>query len=397
MKIPSLFKSACFSLLTFFLFLLALEGVFRLARKDDALRLSVGRVDAKYHHTFEPGSALHLVSSIPGEFDVTAHINAFGFRGPEIPWEKKPRVERIFMVGDSFTFGVGANDEETIPALVEQYLNAGNPSPAYELINAGRGNTSPLIFYLRLKEELPQFRPDAVVMLLDFSDLWEDWRFERNLIREASGEPLRLSPYILDGHFHLWDYLRTHSVFLAYLHNKVVRTFLDIQKLGFKTYFRRVILERKRPKAVIATVSKNDTIEFDGKIFLRGRERAAEILEHFPRTAGYILKCRELAEKYGARFLLVLHPYGTHVGPDQWGKGRIYWGFEAGKLYTDLFSFDLVEKFAQENHIPFVNLLEDFRRHADQKLFFDYDGHFTPAANRVAAEALARHPFFRKT
>ena len=89
MKPLTLLKNIIFSLVVFAVFLLLLEGIFRLARKEDALRLSMGRVDAKYHHIFEPHSQSRMVSSIPGEFDVVVHINNEGFRGPDMSVAKQ--------------------------------------------------------------------------------------------------------------------------------------------------------------------------------------------------------------------------------------------------------------------------------------------------------------------
>jgi hypothetical protein len=384
-------RNLTLSLLSLVLLLLVLEGIFRLARKDDALKLSMGRVDARYHHTFEPGSALHMVSSIPGEFDVTAHINNFGFRGPDMTEEKPEGVTRIFLVGDSYTFGVGAKDDETIPSLLQARLDPGRKM--FEVINVGRGSTCPLIYDLRLRDEIPRFKPNLIVMMLDFSDLWEDWHFEKNLRYDAKGEIIALSPYYEYGKFQFWNFLRANSVFASYLHNKVVRTVQQIQKIGLRRYL-DAIAQGKKVKAVIAT-TENETIEFDGKLFLRGRDKEAEIREHFKRTSHYVLKCRDLARQFGAGFILVMYPYGVHVGPDQWREGRVSWGFEKGKTVMDTFSFDLVESFARENGIPSINLLEDLRRHNDQELYFPYDGHFTPAANHVVADALVASPVLR--
>jgi hypothetical protein len=386
----TLLRNLCLSFLSILLILFVLEGIFRLARKDDALKLSMGRVDAKYHHTFEPRSVLHLVSQPPGEFDVTAGINNFGFRGPQMSLEKAKDTRRIFIVGDSFTFGVGAKDDETIPARLQQMADLSGKK--IEFINVGRGSTCPLIYYLRLREEIPKFRPDGVVMLLDFSDLWEDWNFEKNLLCDRNGEMTGLNPYYEYGRFQWWNFLRANSVFASYLHNKVVRTVLQIQKLGLKRYL-RAVAQGKKAKAVIAS-AETETIAYDGRLFLRGTQKKEEIERHFERTARYILMCRDLARKYGAGFALVLYPYGIQVGPDQWSEGRVSWGFEKGKTYTDTFSFDLVESFARKNGIPFINLLEPVRAHAGEKLYFDYDGHFTPAANRVVAAALMQSPVF---
>ncbi len=361
------------------------EAFFRLMRGKDALNLSIGRRHTKYLTSLEPNTNLRLVSNAPGEYDVTAHINHHGFRGPDIAIEKLPGQKRIFLIGDSFTFGVGANDNETIPYFLQQALDP--TMKKSEAVNLGHGHNSPIIHYLRLKDELPKFKPDLVVMLLDFSDLADDWNFERHAVFDEHHNLIALNPYYENGRFNLWNFLRSHSVFCLYLHNKVVRTFLKIQKLGLMGYL-KARLEGKKAKAAIAA-TKEDTIAYDAKLLLRGSEKADEIKTHFPRTAKYILLAKEITEANGARFMLVLYPYGTHVGSDQWSKGRTAWGFEEGKLYTDLFSFKLVEEFAAAHRIPFINLLDTLRAHADQMLYFPYDGHFTPAANKIAAETLA--------
>jgi hypothetical protein len=384
----ALLKNLALSLIAIVVLLFVLEGVFRLVRKEDALKLSMGRVDTRYHHTFQPNSTMRIVSSIPGEFDVTAHINNYGFRGPDISETKPAGVTRVFIVGDSYTFGVGAEDDQTIPARLQNLLD---PTRKHiEVINVGRGNTSPLIYYLRLRDEIPKFKPDFVVMLLDFSDLWDDWHFEKNLLYDPNGKMTGLNPYFEYGKFKFWNYLRANSVFASYLHNKVVRTVSQIQKIGIKRFV-QAVAEGKKVKAVIAT-TENETIEFDGKLFLRGGEKQKEIREHFERTGKYILMCRDLARQYDAGFALVIYPYGIHAGPDQWREGRSSWGFEKGKMETDTFSFDLVEEFADKNRIPFVNLLPNIRQHNNKMLYFPYDGHFTPAANEVVAQALVQNP-----
>ena len=65
--------------------------MFRITRKDDALKLSMGRIDVRYRHALQPNSEYHLFSSVPGEYDVTAHINNHGFRGPDFESEKFSR------------------------------------------------------------------------------------------------------------------------------------------------------------------------------------------------------------------------------------------------------------------------------------------------------------------
>lgn len=386
------FKNLFFSLILFVLFLIVLELAFRLVRREDALKLSMGHPDPKYHHSLKPNSELHLVSSVAGEYDVKARINNFGFRGADIEIAKKTGQKRIFVAGDSFTFGVGCNDDQTVPYSVQKIVDPTTQS--VQVVNAGRGSYSPVTYYLRLRDEIPKFKPDVVVMMLDFSDLRDDWDREKNLIYDKQGNILSSNPYYEYGKFKLWNFLRSKSVLCTYLHNKVVRTFGKLCKLGLREYIRTVI-RREKAKAVIAR-TKTDTINFDGRLFMRGEAMGDEIKKHFKRTGKYILMSRDLTRAANAKFILVMYPYGIYVGPEQWGEGRVFWGFEQHKVDTDLFAFSLVQKFAEENGILFINLLDDFIRHKDQELFFPYDGHFTPVGNQVAAEALVNHPIFQE-
>ncbi len=386
-------KNVLILIITGILCFAALELAFRLIRAKDTQILSMGQVDARYHHSLKINNTYHLISSIPGEYNVLAHTNRYGFRGRDFDIEKSRGLKRIFLVGDSFTFGVGCQDEETVAVLLQNLLSSKNQS--FEIINAGIPSYSPLTHYIKLRDDIPKFKPDLVVMLLDFSDLRDDWDVEKNLIYDQAGKIVGANPYYENGRFHFWNFLRTKSILCKYLHDKIVRTFRKIRQLGLVNYI-RIRVEGKRAKAVIAYQS-GDTIEYDGRLFMRGETKADEIRKHFARTAKYILMNRDLAQANGAQFVLVMYPYGIYVGADQWNEGRIFWGFEKNKVYTDYFAFDLVRKFAASNQIPFVNLLDDFIQNRDKRLFFPYDGHFTPEGNRVAAEGLAKNPVFQET
>ena len=62
-------------------------------------------------------------------------------------------------------------------------------------------------------------------------------------------------------------------------------------------------------------------------------------------------------------------------------------------MYTDYFGFEIVQEFARKNGITFISLLGEFLKAKDQKLFFSYDGHFTPAANDIVARALSESEY----
>ena len=374
---------------------IALELLFRLYRgKDLTLGLTRGKDVKKYSHGFEPNKEFRLSSSKKGEFDVWVDINNYGFRGKDIIIDKVEGVTRIFTAGDSFTFGVGAEEDETIPYLFEENLKKQGMN--VEVINAGVGHSSPMIYYLKLRDMYLKFKPDFVVLLLDFSDLRDDWRNKRQAVYDNNGELLYFDPNLINGKRDWWGIIRRNSEVCKYVHNKIIRTAQKIQVLGLKAYI-KAKLEGKRAKAVIAASKdvngKIDSIEYDGYLLMRGREKMDSILKHWKITEEYLVKIRDLLDGEGIGFALIVYPYGIHVGPDEWGEGRVYWGFEKDKLYIDTYAFDLIEETCRKNNIYCINTLEDFLKvkslKPEEKLFFDLDGHMTPAGNNIVAEALA--------
>lgn len=373
---------------------LLLEVLFRLYHgKAVVLKVTTG-ASVNSNYDFEPDKSTRLKSSKKNEFDVMVKINNFGFRGEDIKLEKTPGVRRVFMVGDSFTFGVGAEENQTIPYLTGEFLK--NRGDSAEVINAGVGHRSPIIYYVKLRDVYLKFKPDIAVLLLDFSDLRDDWHTERQAVYDKNWEILRFDPAFLDGKKDWWGISVRNSETLAYLNNKFVRTFRKIHVLGLKSYI-KAALAGKRAKAAIATsqevAGRMDTIEYDGYLFMRGRDKLPFIKKHWALTGKYLLKIRDLLKQNGVEFMLVTYPYGIHVAPDEWQEGRVYWGFDRDKVYADRYAFDLIEDFCKNNNIRCVNTLDDFlaakKQNPGVKLYFDLDGHMTSAGNRIVARCIA--------
>ena len=77
------------------------------------------------------------VHSQPGKFEVSVSINGQRFRGTrDYSPEPPPGVTRVAVLGDSFTFGWGVEDQETYPALVERALERRLAPRRFEVLNA---------------------------------------------------------------------------------------------------------------------------------------------------------------------------------------------------------------------------------------------------------------------
>lgn len=393
--IKKCFLRLCLVLLSLIIAFFVFEFFFRLFKGPDSwLKLTVGKIDKKFHHSFTPNTTLKT-STPKNEINYDARINNFGLRGRDISIEKPEGLTRILMVGDSFTFGVGAEDNQTIPYYFEEIIK--KKYGPVEVINCGMGLLCTTLHYINLRDKYLKLSPDMVFLLFDLTDLWDDWEMERHLIYDKNGKILRCDPYYVDGKFDWWFFLREHSKFADWVYDKIIRTYRKMRILGFSGYM-KIAMQGKRAKGEIANL-KNisiDPITNDGLFFTRGRDKEQDIRRHWKRTAKFILLIRDMLKERNIDFAMIIYPNGIYVGPDQWSQGRLWWGFQAGKTYTDCFCFELMEEFAKENNIDLINLLPAFLSNKDKKLFFDYDGHFTPVANKIVAEALVNSPILKK-
>lgn len=364
------------------------EISFRLAKGNPNPLYEITQKEAPY--LFKPKSVLHQVSSVEGEYKYDAHINNLGYRGKDISLEKPAGKLRILVMGDSFTFGVGAEDNETVPVVLEKRLIEKN-IPA-EVINAGIGHASPVRHYVNLRDIHLRLNPDVVVLLLDLTDLWDDWHAERNVVYDKNGEINRFDVTYIDGKRNFWIMMMNHSAFCRWIDRKIVRTFKKMSALGFKRYM-KIALQGKRAKAAIAeskSVEQDKKIEYDGLLFMRGRVEQELIEQHWARTARYISKIHKICEDVGVSFVLVMYPHGIYVGNNEWNEGRKTWGFEADKIYTDYFAFELGREYAAGEQIFFINALDGFlKAPKDKKYFFDWDGHMTPEGYRILSQTIA--------
>ncbi|MBI2144018.1 SGNH/GDSL hydrolase family protein [Candidatus Woesearchaeota archaeon] len=147
------------------------------------------------------------------EFTHGVYINSKGLRDDERSYEKPDGVRRILMLGDSFTFGIGLKQNETIPGMLEHMLNSNRESPySYEVINAGvggYGTEQELIFLMR---EGLKYNPDIVLLSFYSNDPSDNLRHDLSVLQgnELVLKPLNSSVKLrklrvyLSSHFHLY-------------------------------------------------------------------------------------------------------------------------------------------------------------------------------------------------
>ena len=106
---------------------------------------------------------------VPGTFDTTFSFSAQRFRGQQVYQPAPaPGAIRIAALGASFTFGSGANDNETYPSQLQSVLQErskqNHSNFAFEVINAGIAGSVTGEQALWYENWVRQFHPHVVIL-----------------------------------------------------------------------------------------------------------------------------------------------------------------------------------------------------------------------------------------
>ncbi|HJU65383.1 MAG TPA: SGNH/GDSL hydrolase family protein [Gemmatimonadaceae bacterium] len=94
-------------------------------------------------------------------------IDSLGYRGSHFPRRKPPGELRVLLAGDSFTYGDGVHDGQTIPAYLEQALR--DQCRQARVINAGLPGAAIMDELAMIRRAKP-LEPDVIVLLFSEND-----------------------------------------------------------------------------------------------------------------------------------------------------------------------------------------------------------------------------------
>jgi lysophospholipase L1-like esterase len=119
----------------------------------------------------------------------------------DVETRKPAGTFRIFYVGDSFTEGFLVPQEDTVPSLVERELNKAARAKGftYEVINAGVRGYSPTLYYILVRYVLFEYSPDLIVVNVDMTDDYDDWKYAHTVVADSEGNPRACPPGELAG------------------------------------------------------------------------------------------------------------------------------------------------------------------------------------------------------
>jgi lysophospholipase L1-like esterase len=123
-------------------------------------------------------------------------INGLGFRGAEPETWSRPEIRRIVLLGDSYAFGLGVDQEQTVAALLEARIRAlGEDVAVLNLGVPGYQTGQELALAERLAFSL---HPEVVVLLFFGNDQVEEAFHYDPTFRVLYGDPLPI-PYAVKG------------------------------------------------------------------------------------------------------------------------------------------------------------------------------------------------------
>src|SRR5580765_8979040 len=97
-------------------------------------------------------------------------LNEDGFRNAPITATKRAGVLRIACIGDSWTFGMNVNQDQTYPARLETLFKQRRPAPEVEILNFGVLGYSSFQGLELLKRRVLDLQPDVLVIGFGMND-----------------------------------------------------------------------------------------------------------------------------------------------------------------------------------------------------------------------------------
>lgn len=322
-------------------------------------------------------------ASDPDGFETVHALNLYGFRDREWSLAKPPGATRVAFIGDSFVEGFSVPVEDSIPAVFR-----GLAGERVDVLNLGVGGADLPTYARLLRDALPLFHPDAVVLVLFANDILPT-RFEAEWLEDARA-PQYTSPWtprlvyvVRRLRAGLWTprrWIEPPFPFLPAVPDprnpwSDGRTAGRLEAFVAADVARAIRAGRFNPVLV-------DYLPW----FRRQLVRELSIAEHL---AAFARKAASL----GASLRVVYIPTKNQVS-DRYlaAEARFSPPGSVGSLLGERFQVQarILAQSCADNDLPFLDLTPALRERevAAGPLYWDYDDHMRPVGYRAAAELI---------
>jgi SGNH hydrolase-like domain, acetyltransferase AlgX len=316
------------------------------------------------------------------DYDVPVTTNALGFRGPEVP--PRGSALRVLALGDSFTFGLGVQDDEGFAARLRRRWS----QRGVEVVNAGQVDMGPENEWRLLRSDGPRLEPDVVLLAFYVGNDVRDVMLGLDRARVVDGR-LLASP-----HARRWYRPLVPGRLLDAVPVPAASEARGLKRaLGRHSHLYRFLSGRAAilrewarrgggPAAPVFTILDDEAVCI--------REEPEELRAGWERAEAAVLRIADWCRARGTALVVVVIPTAAQVEDERWQDVRRRHGLRAE-------DFDLekpqrrLRAFAEASGLPLVDLLPTLRAAARSgpHLYYATDPHWTARGHEVAAEEIA--------
>lgn len=109
---------------------------------------------------------------VRGEFQFLHSVDSLGCNWYNTPAKADTAALKILVMGDSFTFGIGAAQDSCWPKLLADMLRT-RCQRNVQVINGSRQASDPFFSYVNYRDILKQLQPDLILLTLNSTDILE--------------------------------------------------------------------------------------------------------------------------------------------------------------------------------------------------------------------------------
>ena len=339
-----------------------------------------------------------------GECQIRVTINSQGLRDREIPYENESDATRILMLGDSTTAAMQVTLEDTFVKQLESELNASDGD--WEVINAGvnaYGTDNELLFY-RLEGE--KYDPDIVFLNMYLAnDVYNNHPTLELRYGGQSAKPyftlndagdLELQNFPVEDTATFWTKVGTFLKKHFQLPRFVAQTLaLRGEIPGWMQPIVRLFGGGRGATAASDDAESADQLDSsaeggDGEeTAVQTPPRRPDICDPDPLpiienawnvTEALILELNKEVEDNGAQLAVLIIPAAPQIVPPAEGE----------EWYCDVPN-DRLTAFLDDNSIPYLDMLPDFREEAlagNGPYYFERDFHMNNMGHDLASDLL---------
>jgi lysophospholipase L1-like esterase len=338
------------------------------------------------------------------EFEYTAKINSYGFRGPEPAVGVTPKTYKVLLLGDSFTFGWGLNYNSTWAALAEKML--WEKGLNVRIFNLSKPGADPIEYGDIAQRAIPVLKPHLVIVnILQGDDLFQT-------IREVEVKPPTSTQNVLERQMEririYFKLLFPRLAALMYNESLFGNSTIDFvitpnwQKQSHEILenFKGEELVRfnhlssdTRQKFLDGMLNPKmifDAVKYPDRFLLHEDQDGFETNRSVKMMTDQLKTISKCAQDYSCKVIACMVPHPVYVSKS-FQDNYMQMGYQVdSSLLVSKVSEALICRAAEQAGMKFYSPLDHFRSLEKETLYYPKDGHFNTEGAREYARFITK-------